>query len=90
MPRTDARKLNHARTKMSDDSVQKKEWVGMPEFVQEKQEPYAKIIFRFENAQALEEFSKLIGQPLTQKTKSAWHPQLVRGINSSKRYVTDK
>lgn len=50
------------------------EWVGMPEFVQEKQDPFAKIIFRFENEEDLIEFSKIIGQKLTKKTKSAWFP----------------
>lgn len=52
----------------------KKEWVDMPEFIQEKQEPYAKIIFRFKTEKDLEEFVKLIGQKLTKKTKSAWYP----------------
>ena len=49
-------------------------WDGMPEFVQEKQEPYAKIIFRFDTEGDLQEFAKLIGQKLTSKTKSAWFP----------------
>jgi len=49
-------------------------WCGMPEFQQEKQEPYAKIIFRFENEADLQEFAELIGQKLTKKTKSSWHP----------------
>jgi len=65
------------------------EWIDMPEFVQNKQEPYSKIIFRFENEEDLQEFSELIGQPLTSKTKSAWYPQLVRGKNSRKRYVDE-
>jgi hypothetical protein len=65
----------------------RKEWVGMPEFVQEKQKPFAQIIFRFDNEADLNEFSKLIGQKLTPKTKSAWHPQLVRGLNAGLRYV---
>jgi hypothetical protein len=51
-----------------------KEWVGMPEFVQEKKEPYAKIIIRFESEEHLQEFAKIIGQKLTNKTKSIWHP----------------
>jgi len=51
-----------------------KEWVGMPEFIQEKKEPYAKITFRFESEEDLIEFSELIGQKLTSKTKSAWYP----------------
>ena len=33
-----------------------KEWAGMPEFIQEKQEPYAKIIFRFESEKDLLDF----------------------------------
>ena len=49
-------------------------WVGMPEFTQEKVEPYAKIIVRFDTEEDLQEFAKLIGQKLTNKTKSIWHP----------------
>lgn len=50
------------------------EWIDMPEFVQEKQTPHAKIVFRFANEEDLQEFAKLIGQKLTNKTKSAWFP----------------
>jgi hypothetical protein len=50
------------------------EWKNMPEFVQQKQEPYSKLIIRFETQQDLEEFSKLINQKLTKKTKSIWFP----------------
>ena len=49
-------------------------WEGMPEFVQFSQEPYAKVVFRFEDEAALRQFSELIGQKLTPKTKSAWFP----------------
>ena len=63
------------------------EWKGMPEFVQEKQKPFATITVRFETQADLEEFAKLIGQPLTPKTKSIWHPQLVRGLFTGQRYV---
>jgi hypothetical protein len=49
-------------------------WDGMPEFVQEKKEPHAKIIFRFEDEESLQEFATLISQKLTSKTKSSWHP----------------
>jgi hypothetical protein len=64
----------------------KNEWEGMPEFIQEKKEPHSKIIIRFANEEDLQEFAKMIGQKLTNKTKSIWHPKLVRGINSNKRY----
>ena len=52
----------------------KREWKDMPEFVQDKKEPYAKIIIRFDSEEDLQDFSKLIGQKLTNKTKSLWHP----------------
>jgi len=50
------------------------EWQDMPEFVQEKKDCYAKIIFRFESEDDLQSFAELIGQKLTKKTKSAWFP----------------
>lgn len=52
----------------------KHEWKNMPEFVQNKKEPHAKIIIRFESEEDLQEFAKIIGQKLTKKTKSIWHP----------------
>jgi hypothetical protein len=66
----------------------KQEWQNMPEFVQSKTDkPFAQIIFRFANEQDLKDFSKLIGQKLTNKTKSAWYPQIERGVNANKIYV---
>ena len=60
---------------MKTDLIQQEDlWGGMPEFQQDKQETYAKIIFRFENEEDLQEFSQMIGQKLTAKTKSSWHP----------------
>jgi hypothetical protein len=65
------------------------EWKDMPEFVQGKQEPYQQIIVRFRCKEDVEEFSQLIGQPLTPKTKSIWHPRLVRGVNANKVWVDE-
>lgn len=50
------------------------EWAGMPEFIQKKQEPFSKIIIRFETEKDLLDFSRLIDQKLTKKTKSIWFP----------------
>lgn len=58
----------------NDEFDWQKEWVGMPEFVQEKQEPFSKIVVRFETEQDLKDFAELIGQKLTPKTKSIWFP----------------
>ena len=49
-------------------------WQDMPEFVQEKKEPFACINVRFDTEEDLQEFAKIIGQKLTPKTKSIWHP----------------
>lgn len=51
-----------------------KHWDGMPEFTQEKKDPFSQIIVRFETEEDLNEFAELIGQKLTPKTKSIWHP----------------
>ena len=72
----------------NQDAEWVKEWQDMPEFIQEKTDkPYAQIIFRFANEKDLQDFAKLIGQKLTNKTKSAWHPQIERGLNANKIYV---
>lgn len=49
-------------------------WVGMPEFVQHKQEPFSTIILRVETEQDLMELAAKLGQTLTPKTKSIWYP----------------
>lgn len=50
------------------------EWVGMPEFVQEKKKPFKELIIRFETEEDYLDFQKRIEQKLTNKTKSIWHP----------------
>ena len=55
-----------------------REWQGMPEFVQEKDEPFAMVRVRFRTQEDMEHFAELIGQKMTAKTKSIWHPQLER------------
>ena len=56
------------------ENEREKEWKGMPEFIQNKKQPFAQIIFRFDSAEDLQEFSKLVGQKFTKKSKSAWFP----------------
>jgi hypothetical protein len=38
------------------------EWVGMPEFVQEKKQPFKELIVRFETEADYLGFQKLVGQ----------------------------
>ena len=67
-----------------------REWVNMPEFVQEKSEPYATIIVRFETKEDLKEFGELIGQTVNVKTKSIRYPKLERGLDKALRWVDDE
>lgn len=55
-------------------SLHEEHWVGMPEFIQKRKEPYAKIIVRVENQEDLDALASALGQKLTRKTKSAWFP----------------
>lgn len=73
-------------------SLWRAEWQGMPEFVQEQQRPFAQIIVRFETEADLRDFAALIGQRLTPKTKSIWHPHKSHwgGPASGKVWVDDE
>lgn len=68
----------------------KKEWQDMPEFVQNKLEPYCAIIVRFRNEQDLQDFEKIIHQNLNNKTKSIWFPKLDIQKLVNTRYVIPK
>jgi hypothetical protein len=67
------------------------EWEDMPEFVQEKQEPFSIIKVRFETEEDLQDFAKIIGQKLTNKTKSIWHPYKSHwgGLNGKLRWFDE-
>ena len=62
----------------------------MPDFKQQRQEPYAKIILRVENQEDLEELSRRLEQPLTKKTKSAWFPFKSHWGASKKLWISDE
>lgn len=67
-----------------------REWQGMPEYEHGEKRVYSKLIVRFGSQSDLEQFSRMIGQKLNQKTKSIWHPALVRGENRCRgRYVDE-
>jgi hypothetical protein len=65
------------------------EWVGMPEFVQEKKEPFKTLIVRFETESDYKDFENLICQKLTIKTKSIWHPFKSHWGLSKKVYIDE-
>lgn len=50
-------------------------WENMPEFVQEDVSAFKTISIHFEDTKAVKRFSEVIGQTITDKTKSVWYPK---------------
>ncbi len=67
----------------------KKEWTNMPEFVQARQQPYQTIIIHFESENDVKEFANLTEQKITSKTKSMWHPKLIKNKFTNRRYIDE-
>lgn len=65
------------------------EWKDMPEFNQPDATSFRHIIVHFNDQESVDEFSELIGQDLTDKTKSIWHPKQERMDTESKRYSSE-
>ena len=69
--------------------IEETEWVGMPEFEMQKVRPFSAITIRFETAEDLAAFADLIGQRLTDKTKSIWHPHKPHALPDKKMYFDE-
>ncbi len=84
-------KINEFNKKRFEElhAVAYREWVGMPEFVQEKIEPYKKLTVRFSCQEDVDDFIKRIGQGITSRTKSIWHPITSRVSGKRGRYVDE-
>ena len=64
-------------------------WKGMPEYKQEDNGPWKTIKMHFRNEEDFKEFSKLTGNNLSKKTKSAWYPKLEITKNALLRWIED-
>lgn len=62
-------------------------WKDMPEFIQNDIKPFKTLYVHFRNAIDYEEFQNLVGQKLTMKTKSIWHPELERNQVSLLKWI---
>ena len=63
-------------------------WQGMPEFDQRNlMKGTQKIVVHFKNQAHVQAFAKLIGQKLTEKTRSIWYPPAPIGRYSNKKYI---
>lgn len=65
------------------------EWQGMPEFNQPDATAHRQIIINFKDDEAVDEFAKLIGQEITPKARSIWHPEEEIARYADKRYVAE-
>lgn len=66
------------------------EWQGMPEFVQPDTMPYRTINVHFNDDAAVQDFARIIGQELTDKTKYVWHPEQKPQKRLDVQYVTNE
>ena len=66
------------------------EYEGMPEFKNEDLSAYRQIIVSFRNDADAETFGKLMGQPVTTKTRSLWHPAEDKDLVADLRYMDDE
>lgn len=71
---------------VDDLDAWKKDWLGMPEFIQEDLAPWKQVIVSFENREDMEAFGKLIGQKVQFTTRSIWFPAAEIGRIANKRY----
>lgn len=73
-----------------DDHDWGEHWVGMPEFVQEDNPPYKRVVVSFRCEEDYKSFAKLVKQNLTDKTKSIWYPKLDADDNLLKRWIEEE
>jgi len=71
----------------NEEDKNSKEWVDMPEFNQQRAEPYQSITIHFETLKDRKELEKLIQQNMTDRTKSTWFPKGRKEKPSNYKYV---
>ena len=68
----------------------KEEWQGMPEFIQEDQEPFKTISVHFEKQEDVDAFAKLVDQKINTKTHFIWYPKVNIVECMNKEYIDIK
>lgn len=63
----------------------KEEWQNMPEFMQEQAEAFTTIKVWFASEEDMQDFAEIIGQRVTELTKSIWFPKL-KSVSAGKCY----
>lgn len=65
------------------------EWQGMPEFESEDKTAFRSMAVHFKDQEAVDAFAKLVGQPITDKTRFLWFPEIEIETYADKRYVAE-
>lgn len=66
-----------------------KEWKGMPEFRQEDQTPWASIPVHFKSREDRNRFAAIVGQKITDDTRSIWFPKAEIRRYADKKYTAE-
>jgi len=56
----------------SDKTFVERHWQNMPAYEQQDKSAQRQIIVSFDTEEQVQEFARLLGQPITKKTKSLW------------------
>lgn len=75
---------------IEDIKLWEREWQGMPEFVQDNLTAFRSILVHFANQEAIDDFTKLIKQNITDKTPSLWFPKAEILKCADKRYADEQ
>ena len=65
------------------------EWDGMPEFQQAKRDAFQTIAVHLADRHAVDAFARLIGQPITRRTRYVWYPKADKTRFADSTYVSD-
>lgn len=65
------------------------EWTGMPEFDQQDKTAHRHIVMNFRSDEDAAKFGELLGQSVTDKTRSLWYPAAEIERLMTKRYKAD-
>ena len=65
------------------------EWSGMPEFDQPDKTAFQSIVVNFKDQAAVDDFAKRLGQPISDRTRSLWHPPAAIETYVDKRYAAN-
>jgi len=72
-----------------DEKYWQSQWKGMPEYDQDWNLTFRTVTMKFRNKKDYDDFSQKIGQDITDKTKSIWHPKLDVTKNLKLRWVEE-